>query len=144
MQSLAGHASSEMAPLWLLAMLLTGFAGGSLLIAAIGQYAVVAFDGRRRSREFGVRIALGASSQQLISSVVGESLRLTAIGLVIGFALSVAVGSVLTRVLHGVTPTDPVTYGGVFTLLAAASLLASYLPARRAANTDPMLVLRAE
>ena len=123
---------------------LTLFAGGSLLIAAIGQYAVVAFDGRRRSREFGVRIALGASAQQLVSSVISESFRLTAVGLMIGFALSVAVGTVLARVLYGVTPTDPITFTGVFVLLAGASLLASYLPARRAASTDPMVVLRTE
>ena len=128
----------------MLATLLTLFAGGSLLIAAIGQYAVVAFDGRRRSREFAVRIALGASSRQLVSSVISESFRVTALGLVIGFVLSVAVGTVLARVLYGVTPTDPATFASVFVLMAGASLLASYLPARRAASTDPMVVLRTE
>jgi len=143
-RSLESQIALDAAPLWMLARLLTLFAGGSLLIAAIGQYAVVAFDGRRRSREFGVRIALGASSRQLISSVVSESFRLTAVGLIAGFALSVAVGTALARVLYGVTPTDPVTYASVFLLLAGASLLASYLPARRAASTDPMVVLRTE
>ncbi len=143
-RSLESYVASEVMPLWILAFLLTAFAGGSLFIAAIGQYAVVAFDGRRRSREFGVRIALGASSQQLIRSVVGESFRLTLVGLGLGFALSVAVGSGLARVLYGITATDPLTYVSVFLLLAAASLLASYLPARRAATTDPMLVLRTE
>jgi putative ABC transport system permease protein len=69
---------------------------------------------------------------------------LTALGLVIGFALSVAVGVVMARVLYGVTPTDPATFISVFVLLAGASLLASYLPARRAARTDPMVVLRTE
>ncbi len=142
--SLESQIAVDVAPLWMLATLLTLFAGGSLLIAAIGQYAVVAFDGRRRSREFAVRIALGASARQLISSVLSESFRLTALGLVIGFALSVGVGTVLARVLYGVTPTDPVTFGSVFVLLAGASLLASYLPARRAASTDPMVVLRTE
>ena len=144
LRSLDSQIAFDAAPLWMLATLLTLFAGGSLLIAAIGQYAVVAFDGRRRSREFGVRIALGASSRQLVSSVISESFRLTALGLVIGFALSVAVGAVLARVLYGVTPTDPVTFGSVFVLLAGTSLLASYLPARRAASTDPMVVLRTE
>ena len=115
-----------------------------MLIAAIGQYAVVAFDGRRRSREFGVRIALGASPRQLVSSVVSESFRLTALGLATGFALSVAVGAGLARVLYGVTPTDPATFASVFVILAGASLVASYLPARRAASTDPMVVLRTE
>jgi predicted permease len=144
LRSLESQIAFDAAPLWMLATLLTLFAGGSLLIAAIGQYAVVAFDSRRRIREFGVRIALGASSRQLVSSVVSESFRVTALGLVIGFALSVAVGTVLARVLYGVTPTDPVTFASVFVLLSGASLLASYLPARRAANTDPMVVLRTE
>jgi predicted permease len=144
LRSLESQIAADAAPLWMLATLLTLFAGGSLLIAAIGQYAVVAFNGRRRIREFGVRIALGASSRQLVSSVISESFRLTALGLVIGFALSVAVGTVLARVLYGVTPTDPATFASVFVLLAGASLLASYLPARRAASTDPMVVLRTE
>jgi predicted permease len=144
LRSLESQIAFDAAPLWMLATLLTLFAGGSLLIAAIGQYAVVAFDARRRSREFGVRIALGASSRQLVSSVISESFRVTALGLMIGFALSVAVGTVLARVLYGVTPTDPATFGSVFVLLAGASLLASYLPARRAASTDPMVVLRTE
>ena len=103
-------------------MLLTLFAGGSLIIAAIGQYAVVAFDGRRRTREFGLRIALGASAQQLVFSVMAESFRVTAIGIVAGFALSAAAATVLARVLFGVTPTDPWTYTAVFVLLTAASL----------------------
>ena len=144
LRSLESQMAVDAAPLWMLATLLTLFAGGSLLIAAIGQYAVVAFDGRRRSREFGVRIALGASSRQLVSSVVAESFRLTTVGLVAGLALSVAVGTVLARVLYGVTPTDPATFASVFALLASAALLASYLPARRAASTDPMVVLRTE
>jgi predicted lysophospholipase L1 biosynthesis ABC-type transport system permease subunit len=144
LRSLESQIAADAFPLWMLATLLMLFASGSLLIAAIGQYAVVAFDGRRRLREFGVRIALGASSRQLVSSVISESLRLTAVGLVIGFALSVAVGAMLARVLYGVTPTDPTTFASVFVLLAGASLLASYLPARRAASTDPMVVLRTE
>ena len=144
LRSLESQIADDAAPLRMLATLLTLFAGGSLLIAAIGQYAVVAFDGRRRIREFGVRIALGASSGQLVSSVISESFRLTALGLLIGFALSVGVGMALARVLYGVTPTDPATFASVFVLLAGASLLASYLPARRAASTDPMVVLRTE
>ena len=144
LRTLDSQIADEAAPLWMLATLLTLFAGGSLLIAAIGQYAVVAFDARRRSREFGVRIALGASSRQLVSSVISESFRLTALGLAIGFGLSVAVGMVLSRLLYGITPTDPATFASVFVLLSGASLLASYLPARRAAGADPMVVLRTE
>ena len=144
LRSLDAEIAAEVAPLWILTTLLTLFATGSLAIAAIGQYAVVAFDGRRRTREFGLRIALGASSQQLIASVMGESLRLTAIGILAGFTLSVAAGTLLARVLFGVTPTDPPTYLAVFCLLAVASLVACYLPARRAARTDPLVALRTE
>ena len=144
LRSLETEIASEVAPFWILTTLLTLFAAGSLIIAAIGQYAVVAFDGRRRTREFGLRIALGASANQLVTSVMAESFRLTAIGIVAGFALSVAAGTVLARVLFGITPTDPPTYVGVFLLLATASLVACYLPARRAARTDPLVALRTE
>ena len=142
LRSLDNQLASEQAPFWMLAMLLTLFAGGSLLVAAIGQYAVVAFEGRRRMREFGLRIALGASADQVVRSVLRESFKLTAIGLAIGFVLSVAVGAIMARFLYGITPTDPLTYLGVFALLAAASLVACYLPARRAARVDPLVALR--
>jgi predicted permease len=144
LRSLNDQLAAEIAPLWMLTTLLMFFAGGSLLIAAIGQYAVVAFEGRRRTREFGLRIALGATPEQLVASVLNEGFRWTAAGLVLGFALSVGVASLLARVLFGVTPTDPVTYLSVFALLSGASLAACYLPARRAARTDPVIALRTE
>jgi predicted permease len=144
LRSMESQLASERAPFWMLAMLLTLFAGASLLVAAIGQYAVVAFEGRRRIREFGLRIALGASADQVVRSVLRESFKLTAVGLAIGFVLSAAVGTVMARFLYGITPTDPATYLGVFTLLAASSLVACYLPARRAARVDPLEALRAE
>ena len=142
LRSLESHLASEQAPFWVLAMLLTLFAAASLLVAAIGQYAVVAFEGRRRTREFGLRIALGASTDQVVRSVLRESFRLTAIGLAIGFGLSAGVGSLMARFLYGITPTDPLTYVSVFTLLATASLVACYLPARRVARVDPLVALR--
>jgi len=116
----------------------------SLLIAAAGQYAVVAFGMRRRVREFGVRMAVGASSQQILQSVLKEGFTLTAIGLVIGFGLSLTISIALRRFLIGVTPTDIQTYLGVFGLLATASVLACYLPARRASRVDPLVTLRYE
>jgi putative ABC transport system permease protein len=142
LRSLDSHLASEQAPFWMLAMLLTLFAGGSLLVAAIGQYAVVAFEGRRRVREFGLRIALGASADQVVRSVLRDSFKLTAIGLAIGFVLSLAAGVLMARFLYGITPTDPLTYLGVFMLLAGASLVACYLPARHAARVDPLVALR--
>jgi predicted permease len=131
-------------PVRVLTTLLMLFAGGSLLIAAIGQYAIVSFDMRRRVREVGLRIALGASARQVLQTVLREGFALTFAGLIAGFALSLAVGRVLGGALYGITPTDPLTFAGVFILLSGASLLACYLPARRAARIDPMKALRVE
>ena len=127
-----------------LTTLLTLFASGSLMIAALGQYAVMVFTMRRRTRDFGVRMALGASSRQILVSVLREGLRLTAVGLGIGFALSLITGSSVRSLLYGITPTDAPAYLGVFSLLAIASLVACYLPAHRAARIDPMQALRQE
>jgi macrolide transport system ATP-binding/permease protein len=131
-------------PVRALTMLLTLFAAGSLVIAALGQYAVIAFTMKRRTGDFGVRMALGASSRQILVSVVREGLRLTAIGLAIGLALSVAIAGGIRSALYGVSPTDVPTYVEVCGLLAVASLAACYLPARRASRVDPMLALRQE
>lgn len=128
----------------MIATLLGVFASLSLLIAAIGQYAVVAFRTRRRTRDFGIRIALGASGRQIVRSVLGQGAALTAIGLGVGMALSAAVASLLRGALFGVTPTDPQTYLAVFAVLACVSLFASYLPARRASRIDPVQALRQE
>jgi ABC-type antimicrobial peptide transport system permease subunit len=128
----------------MIARLLLIFSIVSLAIAAIGQYAVVAFNMRRRVREFGLRIALGASAGQVLGGVLREGLFLTCIGLMCGLALSVAVAVAARSVLFNVTPTDPQTYAGVFALLAAVSLLACCLPARGASRVDPVQALRQE
>jgi predicted permease len=126
----------------IIARLLLIFSVISLLIAAIGQYAVIAFNMRRRVREFGVRIALGASSRQVLSTVLSEGFALTAIGLAAGLLLSLGVAIAVRGVLFGVTPTDPQTYTGVFVLLAVVALLACCLPARAATRVDPVTALR--
>lgn len=128
----------------LISTLLAVFAGISLLIAAIGQYATVTFETRRRTRDFGVRIALGASGRQIVASVLRNGAGLTAAGLAGGFLLSAAVATVLRAVLFGIRPTDPMTYLSVFVLLACVSLFACYLPARRASRIDPVQALRQE
>ncbi|HJU72514.1 MAG TPA: FtsX-like permease family protein, partial [Gemmatimonadaceae bacterium] len=143
--SLAAMSSLVEAELWpmrTLSSLLLTFAALSLIIAAIGQYALVSFDMRRRFREVGLRMALGASARQVMRGVLGEGLRLTGIGVFVGFALSVATGRGLGGALYGVTPTDATTYLGVFAVLSAASLIACYLPAQRAATIHPMTALR--
>ena len=128
----------------MIARLLTIFSLVSLLIAAIGQYAVVAFSMRRRVREFGVRIALGASARQVLSTVFGEGFALTAIGLVVGLLLSLGAGLAVRGLLFGVTPTDAPTYAGVFALLGGVALIACCLPALAATRVDPVQALRQE
>jgi len=124
--------------------LLVCFAVLSLVIAALGHYAVAMFSIRRRTREFGVRMALGASARRIQGSVIREALVHTIPGLVIGFALSTAVAVSFKSLLFGVTPVDPITYVGVFVLLAVTSIVASYLPARRASSVNIVDALRQE
>jgi predicted permease len=124
--------------------LLMCFAGLSLVIAALGHYAVAMFNMRRRTREFGVRMALGASSERIQAAVVREALVHTIPGLVIGFALSAAVAISFKSLLFGVRPVDPITYVGVFVLLAVTSIVASYLPARWASRVSVVDALRQE
>lgn len=122
--------------------LLVSFAGLSLVVASLGQYAVAMFNTRRRTRDFGVRLALGASSQRIQRDVLQEALALALPGLLIGFALSVATATALRAMLFGVTPVDPPTYAGVFVLLAVTSVAASYLPAWRAGRVNVVDALR--
>jgi ABC-type antimicrobial peptide transport system permease subunit len=131
-------------PQRILTRLLMFFGVVSLVIAGIGQYAVVAFNMRRRLREFGIRLALGASPRSLLEMVLREGLFLTAAGLFTGFLLSFAVGTALRGFLFGVTPTDFRAYIAVSILLGAASILACYLPAHDAAHVDPLVALRDE
>jgi hypothetical protein len=128
----------------LLTMMLGLFAAASLLIATLGQYAVLAFTMKRRTRDFGLRMALGASAQQILRSAVREGLRLTIAGLVIGSALGLVSARVLRSVLFGVTPTDPSTYAGGVAVLGCASLVACWLPAWRASRVEPVQALREE
>lgn len=124
--------------------LLMCFAVLSLVIAALGHYAVAMFNMRRRTREFGVRMALGASSQRIQGTVVREAFAHTVPGLVIGFALSAAAAVSFKSLLFGVTPVDPITYVGVFALLALTSIVAAYVPARRASRVSIVDALRQE
>ena len=126
----------------MIATLLMVFALASLVVAALGQYAVAMFNMRRRTKDFGVRMALGASASQIQRDVVAEALRLTWRGMVIGFMLSAGVGLASRSVLFGVTPTDPPTYAAVLVVLAVTSLVASYLPAWRAGRVNVVDALR--
>lgn len=126
-------------------VILIGFFGiTALLLATAGVFGVMAYSVSRRTREFGVRIALGATSGNVLRMVLGQGMRTILIGVAIGIAGSFALTKTVSSLLFGVTATDPVTFGGVTLLLIAVALLACYIPAKRATKVDPMVVLRSE
>jgi putative ABC transport system permease protein len=126
-------------------MLLLGVFGAvALALAAIGIYGIMAYAVRRRTREIGIRMALGARPAQVLGLVVGQGMRLAAIGLAVGVAGAFVATRLMERLLYGVSATDPVTFAGIATLFAAVALVASWLPARRAVATNPTTALRAE
>jgi predicted permease len=116
----------------------------ALLLASLGIYGVLANSVAQRTKEIGVRVALGASPSQVLAPVVGQGLRLTAIGLALGFAAALVVSRLLTSLLFGIKATDPLTFLAVAALLMLVSLAACYIPARRAMRVDPMVALRYE
>ncbi|HYM79222.1 MAG TPA: ABC transporter permease [Candidatus Dormibacteraeota bacterium] len=116
----------------------------ALLLATAGIFGVMAYSVSRRTREIGVRVALGARSRDVLIMILGQGLRTIAIGLVIGLAGSLALTRTVASLLFGVTATDPLTFAAVVLLLVAAALLACYIPARRATKVDPMVALRYE
>ena len=124
--------------------LLTGFALIGLLLASIGVYGVLAYYVSQRTREIDVRAALGATRSQLASMVVGQSLVPMVTGAVLGVAGSIATGRILQDFLYQVTPGDPQVTAAIVALLFGVGLLASWLPARRAAAIDPIVALRDE
>jgi ABC-type antimicrobial peptide transport system permease subunit len=113
-----------------------------LLLAAIGLYGVLAFSVAQRTREIGVRVALGAMPREVLRMVVGEGLRVVAIGVTIGLVLAFAATRALAPFLFGVNPLDATTFAAGAALLGLVGLLASWMPARRAAGVDPMVALR--
>lgn len=128
----------------LMATLLAGFGVAALALACLGLYAVVADRARQRTREFGIRIALGATGARVASTVLGEAGVLVLAGLVTGLLLSTVLLRLITSLLFGITPNDQVTLLSVPVFLAAAAFVAALVPALRAAKTDPAESLRAE
>ena len=124
--------------------LLTSFAGIALLLAAIGLYGVISYSVTQRTREMGVRMALGASPRDLLRLILGSGTRLAAIGIAAGILAALILTRFMTSMLFGVHPADPLTFAAVSLLLLIVILFASYVPARRAAKIDPMVALRYE
>ena len=126
------------------AWLVGGFAASALLLGAVGLYGVLAYSVSQRTREIGVRMALGAQRSAVYRMILREALRLTVVGIGAGVFGSLATAGLLRPLLFGVRPWDATTLAGVAILLAMAAMLASYLPARRAASVNPIEALRAE
>ena len=116
----------------------------ALILVCIGLYGVLAYDVARRTREIGIRMALGASARQIARLLLCETLRLVGIGVVIGLGAALAATRWVKSLLFGLPPHDPLTIGLAVLALMAVAAIAGYLPARRASRVDPMLALRLE
>jgi predicted permease len=136
--------SQMLAPRRFVMILLSLFAGIALALATIGVYGLLQYSTTQQTHDIGIRMALGACRTDILRAVVGQGLKLTLIGVVLGLAGAVALTRILSSLLYGVTATDPLTLAGVSTVLAGIALLASYVPAHRAARVDPMAALRYE
>jgi putative ABC transport system permease protein len=114
----------------------------ALMLTSAGVFGLVAYEVSQRRREIGIRMALGAGRGNVVGLMIRQAARPAAAGLTLGLLAALLGTRVLSRLLFGVSPTDPATFAGVLILLAGVALLASYLPARRAACVDPQVVLR--
>jgi len=125
-------------------LLLLMFAGLALVLASLGIYGVLAYSVTQRTREIGVRIALGARQSRVLLAITGQGLALTVVGIACGLAVALAIARLMAKLLFGIAATDPQTFGLVAILLLAVASLASYIPARRAMSIDPICALREE
>jgi ABC-type antimicrobial peptide transport system permease subunit len=124
--------------------LLTGFSLLALTLAAVGIYGVISYAVTQRTREMGIRIALGATQQRVVKLVVSQGALLAVGGVALGVIGAMSLTKLLTNLLFQTPPVDPLTFTGVAALLAFIAILAAYLPARRAAGVDPVIAMRAE
>jgi putative ABC transport system permease protein len=140
--TMAAMFREQAAPSRFVALLMTGLSAVALALASVGLYGVTAYGVRRRLREIGIRVALGGSSRDVIRLILGSAWRMIAPGLLLGIGAAWAGTRALQGILFGTSPTDPVVFAAVIVTLALVATMASYLPARRAARVDPIVVLR--
>jgi putative ABC transport system permease protein len=144
MQTVDEYAGKELQWRRYYAILLGTFAGIATLLAGIGIYGVVAYSVQQRTREFGIRVALGASGRDIVLMAMREAVLMLAIGVVCGLAGAAFLTRFIASQLWGVSATDPATFAAVVSLLAGIALAASWFPARRALRADPGVALRYE
>ncbi|TMP96399.1 MAG: ABC transporter permease [Verrucomicrobia bacterium] len=143
-KTLTEHMNIPLFPARMAANILGSFGALALVLAAIGIYGVMSYVVAGRTREIGLRIALGAQLRHVRQLILRQGMMLAMIGLFLGLAVVFVLARFLTSMLYGVSPSDPVTFIGISFLLAVVALLACYIPARRAAHVDPMIALRDE
>jgi putative ABC transport system permease protein len=136
--------STALGPFRGIAMVLTLLAAGALVLAGGGIYGVISFAVSKRSNEFGIRAALGASSREIVALVLKDGAKLTAIGVGLGAAIAFGASQVISSILFGMAGADAVTFLMVPAFLAGIALLACFIPARRATRVDPMQALRVD
>jgi len=143
-QTAADNLKVLLFPVHATSLVLMGFGSLVLLLALVGLYGVVAGSVAQRTREFGVRIAIGAAPSQVLGEVLKQGLRLAAWGVGVGIVLAALAGRAIAGLLYGISPVDPAAYGAAAALLIAVALASAYVPARRAARVDPMRALRCD
>jgi hypothetical protein len=136
--------ASSIATQRLAMILLSIFSTLALLLSAIGIYGVISYLTSQRTQEIGVRVALGASSRDVLRMVLGEGMRIALIGVFLGLAAALVMTRLIARLIYGVGAWDPLTFASVAVLLSGVAAFACYLPARRAMRVDPMVALRYE
>jgi putative ABC transport system permease protein len=143
-RTLEEQVSNSLQPLKMNVLMLTVFGTLALLLASIGLYGVASYSVSQRTREIGVRMALGAQPSAVLGLVLGQGMILVAAGLAIGLVTAYAASGLMRSLVVGVSTHDPLTFAGTAAVLGAIALLASYIPARRATRIDPLIALRTD
>jgi putative ABC transport system permease protein len=143
-RTLAAQLDNALTPQRLAAMIISGFGLLALILASMGLYGVMAYSVAQRTQEIGIRMALGAESRDVLKLIVWHGMTLALIGVGAGLLASVALTRLMKSLLFGVSPNDPLTFTVIALLLTIVTLLACFIPARRATKVDPMVALRVE
>ena len=142
LSTLASYVSNAMSQTRFLLALIGAFAVMALGLASLGLYGVISYSAKQRTREIGVRVALGASERAVVGLILGQGLAMSLAGIGLGLAGAVALSRAVSAFLVGVSATDPITFAGVPALLLAVAIVASFVPARRASRVDPVDALQ--